>query len=69
MIKIDITVLLEDLKKNKDRASALLSMIDSGFDIELIRAAIEELHSESESLKLGYSIYEKPFCNEKINQV
>ena len=68
MTKIDITWLLGELEKNEMRSMAILSMIDGDCKDKLIRDAVEELCDFSESLKLACSIYEKPFCDLKINQ-
>lgn len=70
MTSLNITVLLNDLEKNERKALALLDMVDGGFSLEVIRAAIEELCDSSESLKLGCSAYEEPYYTmNKLNVV
>lgn len=68
MTNTDVTRLLRELEKNESRSMAILNLIDGDCEISLIRSAVEELCDIAESMKLGLSIHEEPFCNEKINQ-
>lgn len=64
MTNADITGLLAQLESQQTKVSTILDMVDSGFSSELIRAALEELHSKAESLKYGFSAYEEPYLKE-----
>jgi hypothetical protein len=60
MTNTDITGLLNQLEIHEQKACAVLSMIDGNYSLSLIRAALEELYTSAESLKLGVSLFEKP---------
>lgn len=58
MTNPDITGLLNQLEIHEQKTCALLSMVDGNYSLSLIRAALEELHTSAESLKLGVSRFE-----------
>lgn len=61
MTNTDITGLLAQLETHESKVSTVLDMFDSGFDAQLVRAALEELYVSAESLKLGVSAHEEPY--------
>ena len=68
MTNTDVKCLLQDLETNERKCVAILDMIDGGFDITLIRQAVEQLCNSAESLKLGVSSFEEPYNLLQINK-
>jgi len=68
MTNLNVTWLLNELEKNEAKSLAIMTMLDGDFSREIIRDAVEELCNSSESLKLGCSRHEVPYCYLAANQ-